>query len=421
MADVIKYRFRVRRRTAAEWTSINEILLDSEIGLESDTGLGKIGDGVTAWNSLLYTIVGKVDLTGLADNKVLKWDATNSKWIVADASATPLTTKGDIYTRSATADARLPIASNGKVLVADSAQPLGLKWDYAPALALKGRVATYAALPSSGLTAGDAYLVDGPPQQIYVWNGTAWPAEGQGLPIGGGMSAPNYSDLVLADGPIAFWKLDETSGTTAADSSGNARDGTYTGGFDLGVAPTINLPGAALFDGSSGHVNIPYGAWMNVSNVTLECWAYVLANPTARVGYITRKFASAGNIPYALETAADSGTTPQMAQYNGSAWASVKSVPSMPTFGWVHLVGTKDSTGKSNIYMNGIKANVPNTITPVTTSTEGIFLGRQHNYVSSSLYIAGALSCCAIYDKVLTPEQVAEHYNAGSIPKWLTS
>jgi len=47
-------RFRLRRRTAAEWTSLNEILLSAEMGLESDTNNIKIGDGTTAWNDLDY-------------------------------------------------------------------------------------------------------------------------------------------------------------------------------------------------------------------------------------------------------------------------------------------------------------------------------------------------------------------------------
>lgn len=43
-----------RRDTAANWTSANPILLAGEIGLESDTGYWKVGDGTTAWTSLAY-------------------------------------------------------------------------------------------------------------------------------------------------------------------------------------------------------------------------------------------------------------------------------------------------------------------------------------------------------------------------------
>jgi hypothetical protein len=43
-----------RRRTAAQWTSENPTLSDGEFGFERDTGLLKIGNGVTAWTSLAY-------------------------------------------------------------------------------------------------------------------------------------------------------------------------------------------------------------------------------------------------------------------------------------------------------------------------------------------------------------------------------
>lgn len=51
MTDV---QFQWRNDTAADWTSNNPVLILGEPGLESDTGKFKIGDGVTAWNSLDY-------------------------------------------------------------------------------------------------------------------------------------------------------------------------------------------------------------------------------------------------------------------------------------------------------------------------------------------------------------------------------
>lgn len=43
-------------------------------------------------------------------------------------------------------------------------------------------------------------------------------------------SATAFTDLIAALGPEGYWKLDETSGATAADSSGNGHHGTYQTG-----------------------------------------------------------------------------------------------------------------------------------------------------------------------------------------------
>lgn len=49
-------RFQLRRDTQAAWSSTNPILAEGEPGFETDTLKMKIGDGVTAWNSLGYSI-----------------------------------------------------------------------------------------------------------------------------------------------------------------------------------------------------------------------------------------------------------------------------------------------------------------------------------------------------------------------------
>jgi hypothetical protein len=43
-----------RRGTASEWATVNPVLADGELALESDTDLFKIGDGITPWNALPY-------------------------------------------------------------------------------------------------------------------------------------------------------------------------------------------------------------------------------------------------------------------------------------------------------------------------------------------------------------------------------
>ena len=49
-------RIKLRRGTAAAWTSTNPTLAAGEPGYETDTGKHKIGNGATAWASLAYVV-----------------------------------------------------------------------------------------------------------------------------------------------------------------------------------------------------------------------------------------------------------------------------------------------------------------------------------------------------------------------------
>lgn len=47
-------QIQFRRGTAAEWSSVNPILAEAEMGIETDTDLFKIGNGSQSWNDLDY-------------------------------------------------------------------------------------------------------------------------------------------------------------------------------------------------------------------------------------------------------------------------------------------------------------------------------------------------------------------------------
>jgi hypothetical protein len=48
------FRIQIRRDISAKWSLNNPILLEGEIGYETNTTYMKIGDGVTPWNNLSY-------------------------------------------------------------------------------------------------------------------------------------------------------------------------------------------------------------------------------------------------------------------------------------------------------------------------------------------------------------------------------
>ena len=64
---------KLRRGTAAQWTTANPVLAAGEMGIETDTQRSKYGDGTTAWASLNYTVA---DTSGVAS---VDWTAITSK------------------------------------------------------------------------------------------------------------------------------------------------------------------------------------------------------------------------------------------------------------------------------------------------------------------------------------------------------
>lgn len=50
----MSFIIQLRRDVPANWTSINPVLANGELGVEVGTARAKLGDGVTEWNALTY-------------------------------------------------------------------------------------------------------------------------------------------------------------------------------------------------------------------------------------------------------------------------------------------------------------------------------------------------------------------------------
>jgi hypothetical protein len=93
-------KIQVRRDSSADWTTINPVLSEGEIGFETNTGKFKIGNGSSAWSALSY-FGGEVDLS-----TYLTISSASTTYLTqASASATYLAQS------SATSPAYLPFVS----------------------------------------------------------------------------------------------------------------------------------------------------------------------------------------------------------------------------------------------------------------------------------------------------------------------
>ena len=92
-------RLQLRRDTAANWTSVDTILLAGEMAVETNTGKFKVGDGTTAWTSLAYSS-GIQGLTG-ADGANGTDGAT---WLSGAIDPTTEGADGDFYLNTVSYD-----------------------------------------------------------------------------------------------------------------------------------------------------------------------------------------------------------------------------------------------------------------------------------------------------------------------------
>lgn len=87
--------------------------------------------------------------------------------------------------------------------------------------------------------------------------------------VNDGTGTTTYDAVVLADNPVAYYRLNETGGTTANNlGTGGSLDSTYTNGVTLNAPPLYNGgPPSAQFDGIDDHVAVPDSSLINTSSV----------------------------------------------------------------------------------------------------------------------------------------------------------
>ena len=129
-----------------------------------------------------------------------------------------------------------------------------------------------------------------------AWTGTApisYARQWQRCTTGSGTS---YATAVTADAPLAYWRLGESSGTTAADASGNGRTGTYVGG--VGLAKPGALSGDAntsvQLDGADDNVIRNPITGIGTTAISTDLW--LKTSDTTK---------EAGIVSYAASTSAD--------------------------------------------------------------------------------------------------------------------
>jgi hypothetical protein len=200
---------------------------------------------------------------------------------------------------------------------------------------------------------------------------------------------------------VSLWRLNETSGTTAADTMG-AAPGAYVNEPTLGAEGIVGdaLFPAVSFDGIDDHVVVPATAPLNVKDgLTIEAWVQANAyrgSMVQRTNSYELRPQGSGNIVFRV--------------WVDGIMESLASGPETISTGDVHhLVGTYDGTSMK-IYADGqLVASQPQT-GQITHSVDPLYIGRNSRM---DTYFRGVIDEAALYSAGLSADTVFEHYEDG--------
>ena len=236
-------RIQLRRGGAQEWANSNPTLAQGELGIELDTGRFKIGDGVTAWNTLTYER--PVESTSNTANTLVQRDA-DGNFAAGTITATVI---GNASTSSRLASTR-QVQLSSDVLgtgVFDGSQNLNL----VSSLALQSTLPHYDGSASATGTYTKV-TVDAKGRIINAENPTTLAAYGLNGTVEGSSAQPYDLDLVAIAGLTTTGLISRTSGgamstRTIAGTSGNI---SVNDGGGINGNPTIDIITTAVTAGN---------------------------------------------------------------------------------------------------------------------------------------------------------------------------
>lgn len=242
----------------------------------------------------------------------------------------------------------------------------------------------------------------------------------------------SYAALVVAGGPEAWWRLDETSGTNMLDGMGR-HDGTYTNA-NGGIAPlpTFGVPGIAAggdtavsFTRNGGIGIVPYSADLNSSVAyTYEAWVKTTDLSTFQVPFSSvdanggKWWAMAtGTTPVTWEPGATGGYY-DLWNYSGGPPQTYTMLP-VASGVWTHLVMVYAAGGFPwTLFVNGQQVATSWSLPPNTINTSAPFVIGCAATTSplAGTFFNGQVDEVAVYKRALGGAEVLNHFNAGFPP-----
>lgn len=204
---------------------------------------------------------------------------------------------------------------------------------------------------------------------------------------------------------VGHWKLNETSGTTAADSSGLSTSGTVTGTASWTAAIRNN---GFNFDGAT-KIQVS-GLFSNPRNISVAAWAKLTTADTngseiiSLGDHFTLRLDEAGAVKGIM--------------YDGSTWQAVSVAGTYAGTGWHHFAAVFDDDNNTfKLYIDGALAATASNTASINYSGLGAntVIGRQGN-ANTAMDFTGVIDDVRVYNYAITAAEVEALY--GFVGHW---
>ena len=203
--------------------------------------------------------------------------------------------------------------------------------------------------------------------------------------------------VVVAGGQSHHWTMNETSGTTTADSLGSS-DGTLWGFPNDGSQWTCQNGGSLTFDGVDDYVALPTETDYDFTTaITVASWIQVTSFGVAEQAIITK-----GDTAWRLERNASTNAV----QFTVDGLATntvVQGSVSVNDGAWHHVAGVYDGADLL-LYVDGVLDNSVTATGAMDTNDISVYFGD--NAEVAGRYFEGLMDDVYIYDTALTPSAI---------------
>ncbi|MEU9277184.1 LamG-like jellyroll fold domain-containing protein [Streptomyces sp. NPDC048341] len=242
----------------------------------------------------------------------------------------------------------------------------------------------------------------------------------------GSSSGSHYRSAVLDANPASYWRLAESSGTSAASevaiNEGND-NGTYS---SVGVTPGAAgpLPGspttAATFNGSSGYVSVPADVLHQGTSRAVSLW-FKTSSPGVLIGdqsvAIAGTSTATGSWDPVLYVGSDDKLHGHWWSVSGSGSTAFGSTGTVNDNAWHHAVLSCDGVTQT-LYLDGTQqATFSGTPNDQSNTNTYIGAGYAKSWIDSPAdvsYFHGSIAEVAFYTHPLGAPAVQEQYTTGT-------